>query len=253
MSKGFRKEKYLSHLRKIDPYEFQEFVAELWELQDYETTIIRDEGIHIIAERDEGVMKQGVAIQTRRLSEGYKVDSADIAQFIDARLHDAVESVVVVTTTDFTEEAVERANREGMKLVNGEKLEELVIELDASDLVYKYEGEKETKPAPAISDLPATDTLKQVMAATGAWMVTFVTALVLPFVLPDLASILFIIGFGAGLLAWFAIPVTLNRDARNLNAQKAGYRPSPTLWAMLGLIGAGVTSVYYLYRRFTRA
>lgn len=215
--------------------------------------MVRDEGIHILTERDQGVMSQGIAIQIRRLSKGYKVDSADIAQFVDARLHDAVESVVVVTTTDFTEEADDRANREGMKLVNGEKLEELVVELDASEMVYKYERQKEAEPAPAISDLPAPNTLTQVIGATGVWALTFITALVLLLIYMDYSSVLFITGFGAGLLAWFAIPVTLNRDARILNARNADYQPSPTLWAVLGLVGAGFTSVYYLYRRFTRA
>lgn len=253
MSKGLRREKLLPRIRNIDPYDFQEFVTDLWELQGHNTEIIRDQGVHILAEKDEGVMGQGFAIQTRRLSEGYKVDSSDIAEFIDARMHDDVDSVIVITTTDFTENAIERANREGMRLVNGDDLENLINDLDAIDLIDKYEKEKkDTKPAPSLSELPAQETLGQVGAATGVWVLTLLMATVFPMTYPEHASTLFLVGFGGGLFAWFAIPVTLNRDTRNLKAQNAEYRPNPTLWAILGLAGAGIVSSYYLYRRFTR-
>ncbi|MGQ3413229.1 restriction endonuclease [Natrinema sp. LN54] len=247
MSKGLRRGKLLHRLREIDPYTFQELVAELWQLQGYEAEVLRDESVHILARRDESALGQGVAVQTRRLSEGYKVDSTDIAQFIDARRHEDVESVVVVTTTEFTEDAIDRANREGMKLVNGEELVELIHDLEAEELLEEYSNQENA--VESTSDIPAKDTLIQVVAATGAWVLTFLAVAVFPIFYPEYESLLLTIGVSGGLLAWFAIPITIYRDVRKIT-QETGNQGSPFGLAVLGFLGAGLASTYYLRRRF---
>lgn len=253
MSQQLQRKDLLPQLRNIDPYAFQELVAELWELQEYETELLRDQSVHILAKRDDTVLDQGVAVQTRRLSEGYKVDSTDIAQFIDARRHDGVESVVIVTTTGFTDDAIDRANREGMKLVNGEELAQLIRDLEAADLLEKYREQDSSSSSLSATDIPAKDMFIQVVAATGAWIFSFLLVAVFPIFYADQAGTFMLVGFFGGLLAWFAIPVTLYRDTSEINAQEIEYQPSPVLWSILGLLGAGLTSTYYLYTRLKRA
>ena len=250
MSKGLRRNRLLPQLREVDPYEFQELVAELWQRQGYKTDVIRDASVHILAKRDEGLLGQGVAVQTRRLSNGYKVDSTDIAQFIDARRHDDVESIVVVTTTEFTEDAIDRANREGMKLVNGEELEDLIRDLEAEELLEEYVDQGDSSQS--ISDIPAKDTFIQVAAVTGAWVLTFLAAFVFPMLYPEYDGILVLTGVGGGLLAWFAIPVTIFRDVTKV-ARETEQQSNPFIWAIIGLLGAGFASAYYLRGRVKRS
>ncbi|GGL33420.1 hypothetical protein GCM10009037_16330 [Halarchaeum grantii] len=108
-------------LQQMDPYEFEELVAEIWELQGYETTVRKgsgDRGIDVEAEIQTPV-PQKVLIQAKRYSEGNKIGSEEVRKY--ATLYQQVsdtDTVVIVTTGDFTAEARRLADDLRVKIVD---------------------------------------------------------------------------------------------------------------------------------------
>lgn len=126
----------------LDPYEFESFVADVWEAQGWDTEVMQasgDAGIDVIARRDTPVRETHV-IQAKYYSEGNKVGGPEIQQYaaLKQQLPEA-DAVVVVTTSSFTRAAKQRAEELNVKLINGAQLKRLVERLDT--------GSPETIPA----------------------------------------------------------------------------------------------------------
>jgi len=130
-------------LRTVDPDAFEQFVADLWAELGFQTVVTqssKDRGVDVVA-RQTTPIEQTVVIQAKRYAATNKVGRESVQQY--ASLHrqerDA-DLVVVVTTGAFTGPAREAARDLNVKLVDGERLVEMVVERDCLDLVVRHAG-----------------------------------------------------------------------------------------------------------------
>lgn len=116
-------------LQQIDPYEFEKVVAEVWKLQGYDTTVRQgsgDRGVDVEAIKKKPV-DQKVLIQVKRYTNQNKVGSEEVRKY--ATLYQQVpdtDTVVIVTTGDFTSEAETLASDLGVKIIDGPGISEIV-------------------------------------------------------------------------------------------------------------------------------
>lgn len=76
------RDEVLAQLRRMDEYEFEYLVAEVWERRGWETTVTTgstDRGIDVIAQKS-SPFSQKHLIQAKRYSEGSKIGGPDIQQ-----------------------------------------------------------------------------------------------------------------------------------------------------------------------------
>lgn len=132
---------FLNQLQNIDSAKFEQLVAELWEMQGWETFVTSDGsdgGIDVIAEKTNPIKKKEV-IQVKRYDESNPVGRPDIQQYASLRQEETdVDTVVVVTSSRFTDGAEEVASKLNVKLVNGFRLYNLIEALSAFDLALSY-------------------------------------------------------------------------------------------------------------------
>lgn len=129
-------------LQRMDDYDFEHFVADIWTRRGWETEVSQaslDAGIDVTATKTTPY-KQKKLIQAKRYGENTTVGGPEIQQYASLK-HQQIDadSVVVVTSNAFTRSAEERANELNVKLVNGDDLAELVLSLDAYDLLERYD------------------------------------------------------------------------------------------------------------------
>lgn len=139
----FEREEVLSNLRQINEYDFEEFIAKLWNRYGWETEVTagsNDRGIDVIAEKHRP-FEQKHLIQVKRWGSGNKVGGPEIQQYSSLlRRGDGIDAVVVVTTSSFSRQAKELASELNVKLVDGFDLYDVLSEIDADDLVKQYAG-----------------------------------------------------------------------------------------------------------------
>lgn len=116
----------LEHLRNISYTQFEELVAKVWENKGYETRIVPDGGgdggIDIIAKKNEMNNTEKVLIQAKRNSEDNKVSSPKVREYSGLKnQEDNVDKVYVVTTSDFTKNALDVAKQNNVKTLNGKE------------------------------------------------------------------------------------------------------------------------------------
>lgn len=137
----FSRDTVLSILHGIDAYDFESVVAELWERQGWGTTVTQgsnDRGVDVIAERSDP-FTQKIAIQAKRYDPSSSVGGPEVQQYASLRQQvERVDSVVIVTTGQFTRQARETADTLNVKLVNGGKLYNIIEANDAFDVLYPY-------------------------------------------------------------------------------------------------------------------
>lgn len=113
----------------VDPYEFESFVADLWEQQGWSTYVSpgsNDRGIDVVASRDEPVAQKHL-IQVKRYAPENKVGGPEIQQYASLLHQDPdADAVIVVTTSGFTRQARELAADLNVKLIDGAGLQRLV-------------------------------------------------------------------------------------------------------------------------------
>lgn len=139
----FEREEVLSNLRQIDEYNFEEFIAKLWNRYGWETEVTagsNDRGIDVIAEKHRP-FEQKHLIQVKRWGSGNKVGGPEIQQYSSLlRRGEGIDAVVVVTTSSFSHQAKELASDLNVKLVDGFDLYDVLSEIGADDLVKQYTG-----------------------------------------------------------------------------------------------------------------
>lgn len=147
----------------MDDYDFEYFVADLWECFGWTTEVSsasNDAGIDVIAVR-EMVYREKVLIQAKRYGPNTTVGSPAIQQYASLRNHDPdVDMAIVVTTNEFTNQARKMADRHNVKLIDSDDLVTLIEQADAYDLVDKYvprvvsdtEPDTEIRSAPTIEN-----------------------------------------------------------------------------------------------------
>jgi hypothetical protein len=119
----------LEELRTLDPYDFEHVVAEVWRGMGWEAEVSQqsnDQGIDIVATKHDGVTRKEL-IQAKRYGPNTTVGGPEIQQYASLRqqVPDA-DSVVVVTTSQFSASAEDLASRMNVKLVDGEEFSKLV-------------------------------------------------------------------------------------------------------------------------------
>lgn len=148
-------------LQRMDDYDFEHFVADLWERMGWKTEVSTqsaDRGIDVVATR-RSPYEEKALIQAKRYGPNTTVGSPAIQQYASLKhQRHGVDKVLVVTTSGFSGQAAELAHQLNVKLIDGESLVSLVEDLDAMDLVEQYvpairepEPEREAGPSTAES------------------------------------------------------------------------------------------------------
>ena len=109
-------------LASIEPYQFEKFVAALWERRGWTAEVTsesKDAGIDVIIEKS-NPFNQTQIIQAKRNASDNKVGSSDIQQYSSLK-HQVpnADTVIIVTTSEFTLPAKQRAEELNVKLVVG--------------------------------------------------------------------------------------------------------------------------------------
>jgi hypothetical protein len=131
-SQGHQKSHVLNQLREMDPYEFEELVAKIWERQGWDaeaTSCSTDRGVDVIATKEDALENRRHLIQVKRHGENTTVGSEDIQRYASLYQRDEqVDNVFVVTSNRFTSEAEEVAKRRDVSTLNGDELYKMLIE-----------------------------------------------------------------------------------------------------------------------------
>lgn len=132
----------LAELQTLEPYEFEHFVADLWEARGWETEVLQqsnDQGVDVIARKTDPV-KQTQVIQAKRYAPGNNVGGPEIREYASL-LHQVPEAdtVVVATTSGFTRQAESIADNLNVRLVGGDDLVRMAAE--------SFEGSEDAREA----------------------------------------------------------------------------------------------------------
>ena len=262
-------------LQQMDPYEFEHFVADLWERIGWETTVSTasaDKGVDITA-RKSRPYEQLLLIQAKRYGPNTTVGSPDVQQYASLRHQfENVDKVLIVTTNGYSRQAREIAEDLNVKLIDGDGLAELIDEYDSLDLVAEYldfiepaeqpdsddsvhpcpeptdETEVPSAPSEPLTDsqsshsdvAPSTRWRNVILGASVGWLVVFFGVTALP---EGLWTVLFI-------GTWLALPIAIYLDSRTV----APYTDWPKyrwlyLVSSLVWVVAVIPGMIYLWRR----
>jgi restriction endonuclease Mrr len=113
----------------MDEYEFEHFIADMWEKQGWETKVTTgsgDRGIDVVATQSEPV-EQKHLIQAKRYSGGNTISSTEVQRYSSLRQQeDNVDAVIIVTTSRFSRQAREIAEDLNVKLIDGAEFSDLI-------------------------------------------------------------------------------------------------------------------------------
>ena len=127
-----------SRLQQMDPYDFEQFVADVWTHLGWSTRVVGkpgDRGIDVIATDEDS--KQ--LIQAKRYGPNTTVGSPEVQQYASLRLQeDAVDTVTIVTTGEFSRQAEDLAPDLDVVLVDGEDLLGVLDELEAYEVFVEH-------------------------------------------------------------------------------------------------------------------
>ena len=262
-------------LQQMDSYEFEHFVADLWERMGWETTVSTasaDKGVDITARKSKPY-EQLLLIQAKRYGPNTTVGSPDVQQYASLRQQfENVDKVLIVTTNGYSRQAREIAEDLNVKLIDGDGLVELINENDSLDLVAEYldfiePAEQSDPDDPELPDSEPTDETKVpstpeesstepgtpssedalstrwrnvVLGTSLGWLIVFFGVTALP---EGLWAVLFV-------GTWLGLPTAIYLDTRTI----APYTEWPTyrwLYIVSSLVWvvAVVPGLLYLWRR----
>ncbi|QLG61181.1 restriction endonuclease [Halorarum salinum] len=128
-------------LQGMDNYDFEHFVADLWERQGWNCEVSAasvDAGVDVTATKSTPYAQKKL-IQAKRYGPNTTVGGPDVQRYASLKHQQPdADSVVVVTTNSFTGAAEDRARELNVKLVDGDDLAALVVDLEAVDLLDRY-------------------------------------------------------------------------------------------------------------------
>lgn len=130
-------------LQEMNEYEFEELVSDVWSERGWDTRVTtgsNDRGIDVIAEKH-SPFQQKQLIQAKRYSSNNKIGSPDIQQYSSLyHQEDNVDSVIIVTTSAFSDQGKKAANKLNIKLVNNNKLIDMIFNLDVCESILSNYG-----------------------------------------------------------------------------------------------------------------
>lgn len=152
-SKGYLR----GRLQRMDPYDFEAFVADVWEHLGWDTRTVGepgDRGIDVIA--TDGDAKQ--LIQAKRYGPDTTVGSPEVQQYASLRLQeDGVDLVTIVTTGEFSRQAEALAPDLDVILVDGEHLLGILEELEAFEVFAEHFDDIQVGAPDTVDDAAGTD------------------------------------------------------------------------------------------------
>lgn len=145
MTVGLDSSEIRKTLQDLSPRYFEQFVADVWqEKQGWATEVMDkgpDKGLDVIGQPPNGGPK--TAVQCKRYSVGNKITSRDVQQYAALRQQwDDVKGVTIVTTSSFTSDAEDLADRMRVKCIDGETLIRLIKKYDAVEILDWYDAGK---------------------------------------------------------------------------------------------------------------
>lgn len=129
----------LTQVGRLEPLEFEYFVASLWELLGWNTTVtpeVGDAGVDVIATKN-FPFELKIRIEVKLYTEGNKVGGPAIRKYALPQGTDA-DCAAIVTTSSFTDQAMIEANATNTKTINGQELVRLIQELKAEELLKRF-------------------------------------------------------------------------------------------------------------------
>lgn len=246
---------FKNFLYNLTPEVFENFVARVWSERGWNanvTQISGDSGIDIVATK-ESPFQQKQLIQAKRYGSDTSVGSPDIQQYASLRQQgDNVDSVVVVTSSGFSNQAVQLAEKLNVKLVSGDELYALVAENGLWDVVDEFDDRSEVEAVSKGSDVDSLNTSMESSDGLGNPFSSAVTVeevwrskpdgSVVP---PTLAGDTIYMGGGDGFLHALEIGAGVERWKVNL---EANFRSAPTIGESAVYIG-DVGNAYALNRK----
>jgi restriction system protein len=272
----------LSRIQQMDAYEFEQFIADVWARQGWDTTVSQasiDAGIDVTATK-ETPYPQKQLIQAKRYGPDTTVSGPEIQQYASLKQQESgVDSVVVVTSNRFTTHAIDRAHELNVKTVDGTDLVTLIERLNAHDLLDEYaptetnsnthaatetNGERRSSwtatasrtdtSLPTLrstvgdllwSTIPPETYFGFILLGTGVWCLGLLLALV-GYSGGTIGSIVGI----AAINCWIMLPPALYYEAHRVS-DATDWTPYRTLYALGGAVpflNAAVGGIY-IYRR----
>jgi len=133
------KEYLRRRLHRMDPYDFEKFVGDVWELLGWNTRVVGepgDRGIDVIATSDDDEKQ---LIQVKRYGPNTTVGSPEVQQYASLRIQEEnVNQVAIVTTGSFSSQARDLAPELQVILINGEDLLGILDEIEAYEVFAEY-------------------------------------------------------------------------------------------------------------------
>jgi restriction system protein len=113
----------ITYYRRMDPFEFEAEVARIYAQLGYSTELTsktNDEGKDIILRKNNEV----IYVECKRFSENTKVSRPILQKLYGVMVADGVKKGIIVTTSDFTKEAIDFSKKmgESIELVDSQKL-----------------------------------------------------------------------------------------------------------------------------------
>lgn len=255
---GPDRERLRERLYDVDPFAFEEFLAELWAAEGWETTVTQDSddmGVDVVAERS-GTVDQRLVVQVKRYGPDNPVGRPAVQQYHSMKAQDAAaDAAVVVTSSRFTSGAREWAARQNVKLVDGDDVVDLVLAHGMADRLATYadrgrvaeEGPLLDDDGPAAtpgSGLAGVALVALALAGQAAGVYLVVDPAAWPAVSRTGALGLFALG-------WFLAPLGAAADVLG---RSTGDRTllGLALWPGLLLVGPVVVPALYLLARLRR-
>lgn len=273
MGEGMDAEELRERLLQIDPYEFEDFVAELWEELGWNTTVSkssRDQGVDIEARKSSDLVDQKAAIQVKRRKNTITRDEVQKYHSMKEQDREA-DMAVVVTTSRFSDGAKVWAYENNVKLFDGDDLVELIQKHERYDLVEEYaperDGEEEQpekskpeKSKPEKSTSSASSSTESSVSPSSAKSGDYFVFVGIVF-WAQVAGIglaafsgavpAFTVQQGVILFAfaWMATPFVIFMDANEVHSLDTGYKPNRITWPILAWMLPVIVPLMYYNKR----
>lgn len=122
-----------SKLEELDPDEFELMVSDLWKQKGWNTELTSstsDKGVDVRATRDKPYERK-MLIQAKNYSKDNKVSSEEVQRYASLKdQEEGVDEVLIVTTSSFTSQAEELAEKLNVKMIGRKKLEDMISDSD---------------------------------------------------------------------------------------------------------------------------
>lgn len=113
------------NLLNLNPFEFEKLISELFEKMGYQTELTSktgDYGVDVIARDDNNI----IAIQCKKYSDNTKVSNVDVQKLLGAMMKVKAKKSILITTSDFTNQAKEQAKGAPIELWTKKQLLPLI-------------------------------------------------------------------------------------------------------------------------------